>query len=236
MQPARYTVFPLGDSALVVEFGPVMDEAVNRQVHTLFRQLQAHPFPGLRNLVPAISSLTVHYHIPELRRHASGGGAYEAAVRFVHEAAAEAQAADAPAPAPRNLRIPVCYEPPHAPDLDLLARRQGLSTNEVISLHSGRTYQVYMLGFLPGFAYMGQVDERIALPRRPQPRVRVEPGSIGIAGRQTGIYPLPSPGGWQLIGRTPLGLFDPAAARPTLFQPGDLVTFYPITAHEFDRH
>ena len=125
------------------------------------------------------------------------------------------------------IEIPSMFDEVSGPDLPLVAEKSGLSVNEVVELFTSSAYRVFMIGFLPGFAYMGEVDERIALPRKQQPRQVVPKGSIGIAGRQTGIYPLESPGGWQLIGRTEVELFTPYAERPTLLQPGDLVRFVP---------
>jgi inhibitor of KinA len=133
----------------------------------------------------------------------------------------------------RILNIPVCYEEEFAMDLQQLAITKNISVDEVIQIHTTRQYKVYMLGFLPGFPYMGEVDEKISMPRKPQP-VNIEAGSVGIAGKQTGIYPLNSPGGWQIIGRTPLRIFDSAGEEPTLLRAGDTVQFYSITKNEFE--
>jgi inhibitor of KinA len=132
----------------------------------------------------------------------------------------------------RLFKIPVCYNLNFAPDIKTLADSKNLSVEEVIQLHTSGTYKVYMLGFLPGFAYMGEVNEKMIIPRKPQP-VNVEQGSVGIAGKQTGIYPLASPGGWQIVGRTPLKLFDAAKEEPTLFKIGDKIHFFPITENDF---
>ena len=129
----------------------------------------------------------------------------------------------------------MCYGGELGPDLTVVAAFSGLSEAEVIAVHAESTYRVYMLGFLPGFAYLGSVDERIAIPRRESPRLRVPAGSVGIAGRQTGVYPLPAPGGWQLIGRTPTRLFDLARAEPFLLRPGDQVRFAAVSESEFRR-
>jgi inhibitor of KinA len=131
--------------------------------------------------------------------------------------------------------IPVCYAPEYALDLDAVSRASECAPDEVVSRHAGVEYRVYMLGFLPGFPYLGLVDERIAVARRSTPRPYVPAGSVGIAGRQTGIYPIESPGGWQIIGRTPLRLFDPEAGTPPLLRPGDRVRFVPIDAARFAR-
>jgi KipI family sensor histidine kinase inhibitor len=149
--------------------------------------------------------------------------AVEATVRAAASAAAELAAAP-----PRRVEIPVTYGGEAGPDLDFVARRAGLTPAQVVGLHTGREYRVYLMGFTPGFAYLGELDERIETPRLETPRLRVPAGSVGIAGRQTGIYPLESPGGWRLIGLTALTLFDPAAAAPFLLAPGDLVRFVAV--------
>jgi inhibitor of KinA len=133
------------------------------------------------------------------------------------------------------VRIPVCYDALFAPDLGLLAASKGMTSEEVVQLHQSRPYRVYMLGFLPGFAYLGQVADKLAMPRKQQP-VEVAAGSIGIAGNQTGIYPMVSPGGWHIIGRTPVTLFDSDKENPTLLKPGDTVQFFSISLDEFENH
>ena len=133
----------------------------------------------------------------------------------------------------RSIKIPVCYDPSVAPDIALLAELHSISEEELIEVHTGKNYRVYMIGFLPGFAYMGTVDKRIATPRKSVPRTFVPAGSVGIAGEQTGIYPFGSAGGWQLIGRTPITMFNPANENPCYLQPGDEVKFFPITLSEY---
>jgi inhibitor of KinA len=133
------------------------------------------------------------------------------------------------------IRIPVCYEGDYAPDLAALAQQKQLTEQEVVNIHTATIYNVYMIGFLPGFSYMGEVNERIAVPRKQHP-TQVMAGSVGIAGSQTGIYPLNSPGGWQIVGRTPLPLFDPFAPEPVKLQAGDKVQFYAITKQEFESY
>ncbi len=221
-----YTIYPLGDNALTIDFGNCIDEAVNRKVTALFAALRQNPLPGLVEAVPAYSSLTIYYDVPALKKTAAPGQtAYERA---------RALAADwlrlsitVINKEPRLVRIPVCYEGEFAPDLPALAARNGITAEEAVRLHTAPSYHVYMLGFLPGFAYMGTVDERISTPRRPHP-VPVAAGSVGIAGKQTGIYPLDAPGGWNIIGRTPLKLFDANGGEPGLLQAGDRVAFYSI--------
>ena len=233
-QALTYSIFPLGDSALTLDFGNVIDKEINRKVLALFEHFRSLSLPFIKDLAPAYSSLTFHYDTVALLHHnANRTGAFEAIaqmIRSVIEKEREERAIN-----PRQIRIPVCYAPKYAPDLSYIAEARGLSTEEIIRIHTSTAYTVYMLGFLPGFAYMGEVDERIAMPRRDQPRA-VEGGSVGITGRQTGIYPLDSPGGWQLIGRTPLKLFHKHQEQPVLFQPGDEVHFYSITEDEFAHY
>ena len=144
-------------------------------------------------------------------------------------------AANVPGVTNRHHKIPVCYDPVFAPDIMLIAEQKGLTPADVIEIHVSKIYRVYMIGFLPGFAYMGSVDSSIATPRLEKPRQLVMAGSVGIAGNQTGIYPLDSPGGWNIIGRTPIKLFDINSRDPCYFNPGDTVQFMPITRHAFEE-
>lgn len=230
-----YTIFPLGDCALTVDFGLVIDKEVNKRALALFRQLKALALPGVTDVVPAYGSLSVYYDtVSILRQMEEGKTAFEWMSATVGRLL-EGEHVSAIDVAPRHIRVPVCYSRRFAPDLEALAGERGLTTEEVVHLHTAGVYRVYMLGFLPGFAYMGEVDERIAMPRKAMPQ-RVTAGGVGIAGRQTGIYPLTSPGGWQIIGRTPLKLFHRKDEHPVLFSPGDTVTFYSITEDEFAHY
>jgi KipI family sensor histidine kinase inhibitor len=211
-------IVPAGDSVLVVEFDERIDPAVNARAIAVADAIQAAGLPGVRDVVPSYRSVAVYFD--PLRT------AYGTLHALVEREAAQA-GPDASAPlAP--VRVPVCYGGDLGPDLEAVATHAKLTTDEVVRLHAGRTYRVFMLGFVPGFAYMGIVDARIAVPRHSTPRVRVPRGSVGIAGVQTGIYPADTPGGWQLIGRTPVKPFDPSRADPFLFKAGDAVQFYPI--------
>ena len=217
-----------GDAGLLVEYEPVVDAAVNARVLAGAEALRLRRLPGVRDIVPAFSSIGVHFD--PLAGAADG---LEAAVADVVAAAAPDRA-EMPAAASAQ-EIPVCYGARFGPDLDAVAAWAGCSRAEVIAAHAATTYRVYMLGFLPGFAYLGTVDARIAAPRHHEPRTRVAAGSVGIAGRQTGVYPLDSPGGWQIIGRTPISLFDPRRTPPARLRPGGSVRFVPVTPAEFDR-
>jgi inhibitor of KinA len=212
---------PLGDSALLISFGEVIDDEVNARIHAVARAIEGRDFEWLTEVVPAYSSLAVIFD--PLR----------ATFEEVKNAVVPLLNASAETFEGRKIEIPVLYGGEYGPDIEFVAQYNGLSVEDVIGIHSGKTYRVHFLGFLPGFAYLSPVDERIATPRLEKPRLKVPAGSVGIAGRQTGIYPLESPGGWQIIGRTPLRLFNPAREQPTLLQPGDEVKFVPIDEKEF---
>ncbi len=214
-----------GDSALVVEFDARIDPLINARAIALADAIQSAALGGVRDVVPTYRSVAVYFD--PLRTD------YEALVARVEREALAPRAESAPAR--EAIRIPVCYGGTFGPDLPSVAAFAGLSEQEVISAHAAGTYRVFMVGFVPGFAYMGIVDARIAMPRHATPRVRVPIGSVGIAGVQTGIYPAETPGGWQLIGRTPVKPFDPQRPQPFLVQAGDGVQFYAITSEEFDQ-
>jgi inhibitor of KinA len=232
--PIPYRIFPLGDSAITIDFGNSINKVINKEVMTRFSQLQQQPLPGTIELVPAYSSLTIYYDLPAVKKRAAADisvfdwmkGQLEEKLRTYVQEEINSE---------RIVTIPVCYEKEFSPDIEQLAALKNISVEEIIQIHTSSSYKVYMLGFLPGFAYMGEVDEKIAIPRKPQPQ-NVAAGSVGIAGKQTGIYPLVSPGGWQIIGRTPLKLFNPDKEIPTLLQSGDIVQFYSISKDEFKSY
>ncbi|HEY6062100.1 MAG TPA: 5-oxoprolinase subunit PxpB, partial [Chitinophagaceae bacterium] len=189
-----YRIFPLGDAALTVDFGNCIDESINKEVIARFNQFRQQPLPGMIEAVPAYSSLTVYYDIMALKKkNLFHQTAYEWMRQQVEEKLQEPVQQDQMTE--RLLNIPVCYDEEFAWDIQHLAITKNISVEEVIQIHSAKRYKVYMLGFMPGFAYMGEVDEKISMPRKPQP-VNIAEGSVGIAGKQTGIYPLASPGGW----------------------------------------
>jgi inhibitor of KinA len=211
-----------GDRALVVEFGDRVDRALSEEVLRLAASLCEEELRGVVETVPTFRSLMVHYD-PLVTSRA----ALEGAIASLLDRAPEPRAAAT------LWRVPVCYENEFAPDLAEVARLTGLAPREVVTLHSGVRYHVYMLGFLPGFPYMGDLPAALALPRRADPRVRVPAGSVSIATSLTAIYPYESPGGWHLIGTTPVRLFDIERACPALLAPGDAVLFEPIDAGAF---
>ncbi|HEU4629615.1 MAG TPA: 5-oxoprolinase subunit PxpB [Gemmatimonadaceae bacterium] len=215
-------IAPLGDGAITVALGDAVEPALNARVHRLAAAVRAAALPGVVDVVPAYAAVTVFYE-PLHHGHAELAAALAPL--------AEAAVRDAPAAAPTSdatsgslHRIPVRYD---GPDLAEVARRTGLTPEEVVRRHAERTYAVYLLGFVPGFAYLGDLDASLVLPRRADPRPRVPVGAVAIAGRQTAVYPLPTPGGWHLIGRTDAPLFDAARTPPALLAPGDRVRFVP---------
>lgn len=230
----QYKIFPLGDAAVTIDMGNSISEALNQKALAMQQWLQADPFEGLKDCLVAYSSLTVLYNPAVIKKYYHPTDTVFAWVANRLQQAYE-KAVQTGQAAREVIRIPVCYDEPYATDLPSVARQKRLSLQEVVNLHTASIYNVYMIGFLPGFSYMGEVNERIALPRKQTPAA-VMAGSVGIAGSQTGIYPLNSPGGWQIIGRTPLKLFDPFVPEPVKLQAGDKVQFYAITKHEFDEY
>lgn len=219
--PPRYLI--AGEAAVVVEFGDAIDPAINRRVRDLFLAVERARPEGVRDLVPTYRSLLVSYD-PLLTT-------FDALAARL--AALEAHVPDAPVPPPRVVEIPTCYGGEFGPDLGVVAGHAHLAEDEVVAIHSGTDYLVYMMGFSPGFTYLGGMSERIAAPRLKTPRTAIPAGSVGIAQQQTGIYPVESPGGWQLIGRTPVSLFDPSRRPPVVVEAGDYIRFVPVTLDEY---
>ena len=214
-------VHSLGDAAMTLEFGTTIDLATNARVAAAHRAIHAAAIPGVVEFVPTFRSLTIHFDPARI--------GFDALAGRITKLDLDAPAA---AEAPRIWTVPVVYD---GPDLEAVAEASGLTPEEVAALHSGTDYRVYMLGFLPGFAYLGDLPEPLRLPRLAEPRVRVPPGSVAIADQLTAIYPVQSPGGWRLIGRTPFRTFDPAADPPIVLRPHDVVRFTPVDAGEFER-
>jgi len=212
-----FRIVTAGDSAVCVEFEERIDAEVNGRVVALAEAIEAERIGGVRDVVPTFRSVAIYFD--PLRTD------FDLLTERLERAAAEAPPAVTITQKP--IRIPVCYGGASGPDLEEVARYAGMTEAEVIARHAAPVYRVFMLGFVPGFAYMGTVDPRIAVPRRSTPRLRVPSGSVGIAGGQTGIYPSETPGGWQLVGRTSLKPFDPSRAEPFLLKAGDAVQFYP---------
>ena len=208
-------ILPLGDAALLVYYGDEIDPDMNARVQALDVRLRLGQSEGIVETAPAYASLVVYYD-PLTLTFAQASDWVRAQTVEVEEATARK---------PRRLDVPVRYGGESGPDLPFVASFHNTTVAEVVRIHASRDYTVFMMGFTPGFPYMGKLDDAIATPRLETPRTRVPAGSVGIAGAQTGIYPIDSPGGWQLIGRTSITLFDLAAEQPFLFSPGDTVRF-----------
>ena len=221
----NYKIFPIGDNALTIEFGSEIAVELNDRVLQTAEFFERNPFDGLIEMLPAYASLSFFYDVQVVRKNFPDLATAFDAVKYLAENALQ-NLNESPIVNARLIEIPVSFDAEFALDLEFVAQTNGLSADEVIEIFLARTYRVYMLGFLPGFAYMGEVDECIAAPRKTSPRLKVPKGSVGIAGRQTGIYPLESPGGWQIIGATNVELFTPNAESPTFLQAGDSVKFY----------
>ncbi len=229
-----FSIYSLGDSAITLDMGHLIDQQLNRKALAISAWIQEHPFPGMLDIIVAYSSVTIFYDPvvtggkqPELE-----DGVYKYVGRLLEEAW---KVTDDPEPLSSTgelIRIPVCYGGLYGPDLEELSKVKKMPHEDVIQLHCSTIYRVYMLGFLPGFPYLGKIDPRLETGRKQRP-VPVTAGGVGIAGNQTGVYPVNSPGGWQIIGRTPMRLFDPAMTPPVKLSIGQLVQFYPISPEEF---
>ena len=229
-----YNIYPLGDSALTIEFGKTIDETTNKQVLARFYDLQKNPLPAMIETVPAYASLTIFYDPYAIRKISFQAGSAYQWMKMQTEIWLK-QNVTIGEETKKLLTIPVCYDDEYAPDLQNICEAKKITKEALVSIHTSKTYRVYMLGFLPGFAYMGELDEAISFPRKKQPGITAA-GSVGIAGRQTGIYPLQSPGGWQIIGRTPVKMFDTAKENPTYLKAGDEVRFISISKYEFNHY
>jgi inhibitor of KinA len=215
----------MGDRSLLVELGDRISPDVNRRVRELFIMLKENPIEGVLETIPAYRSLLIIYDPlitnTMLLQHQ------------IEDLQKKSEVVNIPEP--KAVEIPVVYGGEYGPDLEWVARYHNIGVEEVVQLHTATTYQVYMIGFTPGFPYMGELPERLDTPRRETPRTTIPEGSVAIAQRQTGIYPVESPGGWHILGRTPMKLFNPLQIPPTLLEMGDLARFYPIKEVEFTR-
>lgn len=216
-------ILPSGDCAVTVEFSDSISEEANRKIRALYDNIQKEKMKGIVDLVPAFCSLLVSYN-PKLISYNSLCSQLERFLTMTSNVETKQK---------KVVAIPVCYEDEYGPDLQFVAEHAGLSTQEVIEIHTSREYLIYMLGFQPGFPYLGGLDERIFTPRLSTPRTLIRAGSVGIGGEQTGLYPLASPGGWQLIGTTPVKAYNPNKTPSIPYEAGDYIRFYPITKERF---
>lgn len=218
-------ILTAGDSSLLVEFGNEISPAINRKIAATVQLLKEQHIEGIVDMIPTYCSLLVNYD-PRVLSYEEIRERVLAIVKV--ETRADTQRR-------RVFEIPVCYGGEYGPDMDNIAKHAGLTEEEVIQIHSSKDYLIYMLGFLPGFTYLGGLDERIHTPRLANPRLKISAGSVGIGGSQTGIYPLDSPGGWQLMGMTPVKTYDPHRDVPILVEAGDYIRFVPIDEAEYLR-
>ena len=214
-----------GDTSLCVEFGNEISNEINKQIRAFNIALQSSKIPGIVETVPTYRSLMVHYD--------PGVILYDALVKKMKGLLGQLDSIEIPPS--EVLEIPVLYGGEEGPDLAFVAEHNGKTPEEVIKIHTSTEYLIYMLGFTPGFTYLGGMSDEIATPRLKTPRVKIPAGSVGIAGSQTGVYPIDSPGGWQLIGRTPVKMYDPNRETPILPEAGQYIKFYAIDKAEYDR-
>lgn len=215
---------PCGGNSLLIMFEQKIDPSVLQQVTVMKNRISGSHISGIMDMIPAYASLMIIYD-PEI-------------ISF-HKLKNRILSMDIPEneglkETPRRIEIPVLYGKPFPEDLAFVAICAAMTPEEVIEIHTANEYPVYMIGFLPGFPYLGNLDERIHTPRRKEPRTHIPAGSVGIGGAQTGVYPVASPGGWHIIGKTPLKLYDPSLEYPVLLKSGDIITFRSITRKEFD--
>ena len=219
--------FSVSENSVTVSFGNQISIDLNRRVLDLEEFLKRNPFPGLIEIVPAYSSLTVFYDLLSVKKNSPQTPSAFSYVKNYLNDALEFSGRKSNR-SPREIEILFDCREEYALDLEKISELKGISKTEIIEIFTSQIYRVFMLGFLPGFAYMGEVDDRISVPRKGTPRLKVPKGSVGIAGNQTGIYPLESPGGWQIIGKTDTEMFTPNDENPAFFRAGDLVKFIAI--------
>lgn len=217
----RYLI--AGDKALTVEYGNEISEDISSKVRSMMGALESNKIEGVLEIVPTYRSLMIHYNPLII--------GYDNLINKLK--LLEGKLNDISLPEPEVIEMPVLYRGEYGPDIENVAQHNGITVEEVIKIHSSKEYLIYMLGFTPGFPYLGGMDERIATPRLKVPRTKISQGSVGIAGSQTGIYPIDSPGGWQLIGGTPLRLYDPNREVPILLKAGNYIKFVPISEDQY---
>lgn len=223
MQKAK--ILTAGDSSLLIQFDSIIDPAVNARIAATVQLMREQQIEGVVDIIPAFCSLLINYD-PRVISYDEMKTRMEK-ILSVEVAAGERRK--------KIYEIPVCYGGEYGPDLNTIAEHAGLTPVEVIDIHTSADYLIYMLGFLPGFTYLGGLDERIHTPRLANPRVRIPAGSVGIGGSQTGIYPMDSPGGWQLMGMTPVKTYDPNREIPILVEAGDYIRFVAVDEQEYEK-
>lgn len=221
----KIKILTAGDASILIEFGKEISPEINSKITATVQLMKEQHIEGVVDIIPAFCSLLINYD-PRVISYD------EITKRMKRLLKMDVKAGES---TKRVFEIPVCYGGQYGPDLANIAEHAGLSEEEVIEIHSSRDYLIYMLGFLPGFCYLGGLDERIHTPRLANPRIKINAGSVGIGGSQTGIYPLDSPGGWQLMGMTPVKTYDPEREVPILLSAGDYIRFIPVDEEEYLR-
>lgn len=220
----EYEILPCGDTAVLIRFEQKIDPAILRQVTMMANAIKKAEIKGILDMIPAYASILVCFDPSKTDMRSI--------IAKIEKLKPEKQSQKEEQ---RLIRIPVLYGRPFEEDLEHVAKHAGIFTEEVVQIHTANTYPVYMIGFLPGFPYLGNLDERIHTPRRTEPRTDIPAGAVGIGGSQTGVYPISSPGGWHIIGQTPVKLYDPDQKQPVLLQSGDLIQFYAIDEDEYEK-
>ena len=229
----QFSIYPISERAVTLEFGNAIDLATHNKVMQYYAAIQSARMPGFIECVPAYTTLTLYFDLKKIdQSELEGENAFQKVKNFIWTLKINS---DTNGFTDKLIEIPVCYEETFGIDLSELAMKNNLSIQDIVKLHSEIEYTVFMIGFAPGFPYMGEIDERLVCARRANPRKKVPAGSVAIAGRQTGIYPFDTPGGWQIIGRTPVDLFSITRNPASLLQAGMRVKFSPITLTEFEK-
>ena len=229
MANTKPTIKPLGDTGILVSFGDQLNTHTPHAIQQFINTVATDPFSWMTEVVPAYTTVAIYYDLLKLEQEPNP---YIRIKRDLEALIENINFSNTVPQKNRSMEIPICYGGEYGPDLDVVATHTNLSAEEVITLHANGEYVVHMIGFAPGFPYLSGMSEELATPRRETPRLKIPAGSVGIAGIQTGVYPLESPGGWQIIGRTPLALFRPHLDTPSLLKMGDAVRFYPISPEE----
>ncbi|NMF04708.1 5-oxoprolinase subunit PxpB [Clostridium beijerinckii] len=227
MDKNKFEISQISETSALVEFGKEISADINKKIRTFCSYLDKHPFTGMVEYIPAFASVSIVYNPLKL----NSDSPYDDVKSILNDILSKL---DFTSPDKEHIvEIPVCYGGEFGPDLEHVAKINSLTVDEVIKIHSEGNYLVYMIGFAPGFPYLGGMSEKISAPRRESPRAVIPAGSVGIAGMQTGVYPIETPGGWQLIGRTPLKMFNLDGNPKSLLKAGDIAKFYPISYEDY---
>ena len=228
-------IYQISENAISIEFAQDISEETLKIITKINQFIKQNPFSGLQSVIPAYTTLTLYFNLVELMNDAGLKGQTSIEKISGYLKSINLETKDAKKTAGKLIQIPVCYDVKYGLDLEELSSFYQLKKEEIIQLHSSAVYTVYMIGFVPGFPYLGGLSQKLMAPRKQNPRKTIPKGAVGIAGMQTGIYPLETPGGWQIIGRTPIKLFDASKAQPSLLKAGDKIKFEPISISEFER-